>query len=58
MMFDLSGNLGSLPLAKHVKSRAINAENPTGEKGKGHYVGTYMALTTLILVSIGAASGL
>ena len=34
-MFDLSGSLGSLPLAKHVKSRAINAENPTGEKGKG-----------------------
>ena len=34
-MFDLSGSLSSLPLAKHVKSRAINAENPTGEKGKG-----------------------
>lgn len=29
------GNLGALPLAKHGKSRAINCENPHGEKGKG-----------------------
>ncbi|WMJ86251.1 glycoside hydrolase family 172 protein [Anaerocolumna sp. MB42-C2] len=29
------GGLGALPLAKHGKSRAINAENPHGEKGKG-----------------------
>ena len=34
-MFDYFGGLGSLPMAKHMKSRAINAENPTGEKGKG-----------------------
>lgn len=29
------GGLSALPLAKHGKSRAINAENPYGEKGKG-----------------------
>lgn len=29
------GGLGSLPLAKQGRSRAINAENPHGEKGKG-----------------------
>ena len=34
-MFDYLGGLGTLPMAKHMKSRAINAENPTGEKGKG-----------------------
>ncbi|HBA96622.1 MAG TPA: hypothetical protein DCZ23_00790 [Lachnospiraceae bacterium] len=30
-----TGSLGALPLAKHGKSRAINNENPYGEKGKG-----------------------
>lgn len=35
MNYDLGGSLGTLALAKHRKSRAINAENPTGEKGKG-----------------------
>ena len=34
-MFDYFGGLDSLPMAKHMKSRAINAENPTGKKGKG-----------------------
>lgn len=29
------GSLSALPFAKHGKSRAINAENPRGEKGKG-----------------------
>jgi len=29
------GGLGTLPLAKHGRSRSINAENPKGEKGKG-----------------------
>ena len=29
------GGLAGLPLAKHGKSRAVNAENPHGEKGKG-----------------------
>lgn len=29
------GGLAGLPLAKHGKSRAVNAENPYGEKGKG-----------------------
>ena len=33
MNYDLGGSLGTLALAKHRKSRAINAENPTGEKG-------------------------
>ena len=35
MYYDFGGSLGNLPLAKHRKSRAINAENPKGEKGKG-----------------------
>lgn len=35
MMNSFFGGLGALPLSKHMKSRAINAENPTGEKGKG-----------------------
>ena len=34
-MYNYFGGLGALPLSKHMKSRAINAENPTGEKGKG-----------------------
>ena len=34
-MYSFFGGLGMLPMAKHMKSRAINAENPTGEKGKG-----------------------
>ncbi len=29
------GGLGTLPLAKHGKSRSINCENPHGEKGRG-----------------------
>lgn len=31
----LPGNVGMLPYLTHGKSRAINAENKTGEKGKG-----------------------
>ena len=34
-MYDLYGSLGNLAVLKNRKSRAINAENPTGEKGKG-----------------------
>ena len=34
-MHDLYGSLGNLAVLKNRKSRAINAENPTGEKGKG-----------------------
>lgn len=34
-MYQFGGSLGNLPLAKHMKSRAINAENLHGEKGKG-----------------------
>ena len=30
-----TGGLGGIALAKHGKSRAINAENPHGEKGRG-----------------------
>ena len=35
MMNVIGGSLDALFLARHEKSRAINAENPTGEKGKG-----------------------
>ena len=34
MYNEFSGTLSNLALAKHRKSRAINAENPKGEKGK------------------------
>ena len=30
-----TGGLGGSHLQKHGKSRAINAENPHGEKGRG-----------------------
>jgi len=29
------GGLAGMPVLRNVKSRAVNAENPTGEKGKG-----------------------
>lgn len=44
-MYDLTGSLGTLPLAKHRKSRAINAENPTGEKGKGGMATSELGVT-------------
>ena len=34
MMNVIGGSLDALFLARHEKSRAINAENPTGEKRK------------------------
>lgn len=34
-MDEIMGSLGSLVYSKKFKSRAINSENPTGEKGKG-----------------------
>ena len=37
MYNEFGGTLSNLALAKHRKSRAINAENPRGEKGKGRY---------------------
>lgn len=33
--YSMTGMLGALPMLRHGRSRAINAENPTGEKGKG-----------------------
>jgi len=36
------GSLGSLPLAKHGRSRAVNAENPKGEKGKGGMASSHL----------------
>lgn len=35
MDYSFGGSLGFLPFNKQGKSRAINAENPRGEKGKG-----------------------
>ena len=34
MYQSFKGGLGGIALAKHGRSRAINAENPRGEKGK------------------------
>ena len=42
MYYDFGGSLGNLPLAKHRKSRAINAENPKGEKGKGGMAASHL----------------
>lgn len=33
--YSMTGMLGALPMLRKGRSRAINAENPTGEKGKG-----------------------
>lgn len=42
-MYDfLGGSLGSLVYARHGQSRAINAENPTGEKGKGGMAASHL----------------
>ena len=42
-MYDyLGGSLGTLAYAKHGRSRAINAENPTGEKGKGGMAASHL----------------
>lgn len=35
MYQSFKGGLGGIALSKHGRSRAINAENPHGEKGKG-----------------------
>ena len=35
MYQSFKGGLGGIALAKHGRSRAINAENPHGEKRKG-----------------------
>ena len=37
-----TGGLGGLALAKHGKSRAINAENPHGEKGRGGMAASHL----------------
>ena len=36
------GGLGTLPLAKHGRSRAITAENPKGEKGRGGMAASHL----------------
>lgn len=38
-------NLGSVPFLKHGRSRAINAENPTGEKGQGGMAASVLGLS-------------
>lgn len=38
------GGLAGLPLAKHGKSRAVNAENPMGKKEKEEWLKVYSAL--------------
>ena len=37
-----TGGLGGIALAKHGRSRAINAENPHGEKGKGGMAASHL----------------
>ena len=38
----LWGGLGGLPLITGGKSRAINAENPRGEKGRGGMAASHL----------------
>ena len=42
MYNEFGGTLSNLALAKHRKSRAINAENPKGEKGKGGMAASHL----------------
>ena len=42
MYNEFGGTLSNLALAKHRKSRAINAENPHGEKGKGGMAASHL----------------
>ena len=45
MYNEFGGTLSNLALAKHRKSRAINAENPKGEKGKGGMAASHLGLS-------------
>ena len=38
----LMNGLGALPMMNHGRSRAINAENPKGEKGKGGMAASHL----------------
>ena len=42
MYQSFTGGLGGIALAKHGRSRAINAENPHGEKGKGGMAASHL----------------
>ena len=42
MYQSVKGGLGGIALAKHGRSRAINAENPHGEKGKGGMAASHL----------------
>ena len=42
MYQSFKGGLGGIALAKHGRSRAINAENPHGEKGKGGMTASHL----------------
>ena len=42
MYQSFKGGLGGIALAKHGRSRAINAENPHGEKGRGGMAASHL----------------
>ena len=42
MYQSFKGGLGGIALSKHGRSRAINAENPHGEKGKGGMAASHL----------------
>ena len=52
MYQSFKGGLGGIALAKHGRSRAINAENPHGEKGKGGMAAT----TRWLRMCVGAST--
>ena len=41
-MYPFIGGLGALPMVKYGKSRSINMENPTGEKGRGGMAASFL----------------
>ena len=50
MYQSFKGGLGGIALAKHGRSRAINAENPHGEKGKGGMAASHGRSHSQVLV--------
>lgn len=42
MYYSFTGGLGGLAITKYGRSRAINAENPHGEKGKGGMTASHL----------------
>ena len=53
----LMNGLSVLPMTNHGRSRAINAENPRGEKGKGGMAASHLGTSRKRLSLSDPASG-